>query len=77
MPIRSKLSILMGTHRYNMQDVFEKTGLARTTIANLYHDRTQRIDYDTLDKLCKLFDCSVGDVIEFSNDRAVIVVASE
>ena len=77
MPIRSKLSILMGTHRYNMQDVFEKTGLARTTIANLYHDRTQRIDYDTLDKLCKLFDCSVGDVIEFSKEKAVIAATGE
>jgi len=65
MAIRSKLSILMGTKRYNIQDVYEKTGLARSTIANLYHDRTQRIDYDTLDKLCKLFECSVGDIIEF------------
>lgn len=65
MAIRSKLSTLMGTKRYNIQDVYEKTGLARSTIANLYHDKTQRIDYDTLDKLCTLFECSVGDIIEF------------
>ncbi|MEA4821712.1 MAG: helix-turn-helix transcriptional regulator [Erysipelotrichales bacterium] len=65
MVIRSRLSILMGTKRYNIQDIYEKTGLARSTIANLYHDKTQRIDYDTLDKLCKLFKCSVGDIIEY------------
>ena len=65
MAIRSKLSILMGTKRYNIQDVYEKTGLARSTIANLYHDKTQRIDYDTMDKLCKLFECNVGDLIEY------------
>ena len=65
MAIRSKLSILMGTKRYNIQDVYEKTGLARSTIANLYHDKTQRIDYDTMDKLCKLFVCNVGDLIEY------------
>jgi len=71
MAIRSKLSTLMGTKRYNIQDVYEKTGLARSTIANLYHDKTQRIDYDTLDKLCKLFECSVGDIIDYydSNDE--------
>ncbi|MHA0855672.1 helix-turn-helix domain-containing protein [Paenibacillus sp. CMAA1364] len=63
--IRSKLSILMGTQRYSIQDVYEKTGLARSTIANLYHDKTQRIDYETIDKLCKLFECNVGDVIAF------------
>ena len=55
----------MGTKRYNIQDVYEKTGLARSTIANLYHDKTQRIDYDTMDKLCKLFECNVGDLIEY------------
>lgn len=65
MAISSKLSILMGTKRYNIQDVYEKTGLARSTIANLYHDKTQRIDYDTMDKLCKLFECNVGDLIEY------------
>lgn len=65
MAIRSKLSILMGVKRYNIQDVYEKTGLARSTIASLYHDKTQRIDYDTLDKLCKLFECSIGDIIEY------------
>jgi putative transcriptional regulator len=65
MAIRSRLSILMGTKRYNIQDIYEKTGLARSTIANLYHDKTQRIDYDTLEKLCKLFQCSVGDILEY------------
>ncbi|HQA57146.1 MAG TPA: helix-turn-helix transcriptional regulator [Acetivibrio sp.] len=65
MAIRSRLSILMGTKRYNIQDIYEKTGLARSTIANLYHDKTQRIDYDTLEKLCKLFECSVGDILEY------------
>ncbi len=67
MAIKSKLSILMGMKRYKIQDVYEKTGLARSTIANLYHDKTQRIDYDTLDKLCVLFECNVEDIIEFYN----------
>lgn len=69
MAVRSRLSILMGTKRYNIQDIYEKTGLARSTIASLYHDKTQRIDYDTLDKLCKLFECSVGDIIEYYEDE--------
>lgn len=64
MAIRCNLSTLMGKHRYKMQDVFEKTGLARSTISNLYHDNIQRIDFQTLNKLCELFNCSVGDLIE-------------
>lgn len=64
MAIRSRLSVLMGEKRYNIQDVYEKTGLSRGTISNLYHDKMQRVDYETLNKLCELFQCSVGDIIE-------------
>ncbi len=70
MAIRCKLSALMGEKRYNIQDVFEKTGLSRGTISNLYHDRMQRIDYETLNKLCELFNCSVGDILEFTSEKS-------
>lgn len=68
MAIRCNLSTLMGKNRYKMQDVFEKTGLARSTISNLYHDNVQRIDFATLNKLCELFNCPVGDLIEYVKD---------
>ncbi len=69
MAICCKLSILMGEKRYNIQDVYKKTGLSRGTISNLYHDKMQRIDYETLSKLCELFDCSVGDILEFTKEK--------
>lgn len=65
MPIICNLSTLMGKHRMNIQDVCDKTGLARNTVAFLYHDKVKRVDYSTLDALCKLFNCSVGDLLEF------------
>lgn len=64
-PIRCNLSTLMGKNRYRIQDVCEKTGLARGTVSNLYHDKMQRIDYDTLEKLCKLFNCQANSILEF------------
>ena len=69
MAIRCRLSILMGEKRYNIQDVYAKTGLSRATISNLYHDKMQRIDYQTLNKLCDLFQCPVGDIIEYYIDE--------
>jgi len=69
MAINSKLSTLMGENRYKIGDVHEKTGLSRTTISNLYHDRMERIDYVTLSKLCELFDCPVGDILVYSKDK--------
>ena len=68
MSIQCKLSVLMGEKRYKIKDVHEKTGLARTTISNLYHDKMERVDYETLSRLCKLFECGVGDILEYKKD---------
>ncbi|MPN38247.1 hypothetical protein SDC9_185771 [bioreactor metagenome] len=68
MPIKCRLSILMGENKYNMQDVHLKTGLSRATVSNLYHDKMERIDYSTLSKLCELFKCNVGELLEYYNE---------
>ena len=59
MQLQCNLSAIMGKHRYNIQDVHEQTGLARRTISTLYNDKATRIDFSTVVKLCKLFDCGV------------------
>ncbi len=64
MSIQSRLSVLMGERRYNIQAVIDKTGLDRTTVSNLYHDKVKRIDFKTLDKLCELFDCKPNDILK-------------
>lgn len=60
------LSTLMGKMRFSIQDVHEQTGLSRNTISNLYNDKASRVDYETVLKLCKLFDCSIGDLFEIT-----------
>lgn len=57
-----RLSTLMGKERYSIQDVHVKTGLARSTVTQLYHDKAKRIDYDTVEKLCALFNCEISDL---------------
>lgn len=69
MAIKSRLSVLMGERRYNIQAVIDKTGLDRTTISNLYHDKVKRIDFKTLDKLCDLFDCGPSDVLTHIKEK--------
>lgn len=73
MAVRCKLSTLMGEKRYNIQDVYEKTGLSRGTVSNLYHDKMERIDCETISKLCKLFKCSVGDLLEYIEEKESIL----
>lgn len=59
-----QLSTLMGQARYSIQDVHIKTGLARSTVTQLYHDKATRIDFETIEKLCSLFNCEISTLLK-------------
>ncbi len=58
----------MGEHKMKISDVARETGLHRNTITLLYNETANRIDMETMDRLCKLFGCGVGDLFEFIPD---------
>ncbi len=39
------------------------TGISINTLRNLNHNRTSRISFDTLEKICNVLDCGVGDIL--------------
>lgn len=61
--IHCNLSTLMGKNRLLIKDVHEHTGLSRKTISNLYNDRATRVDFETIEKLCALFECEIGELL--------------
>ncbi len=63
--IRCHLSRLMGEHKMNIADVARETELHRNTITLLYKETATRVDLEAVDRLCRLFDCQVGDLFEF------------
>jgi len=62
--IRCHLARLMGEKKLNIADVARETGLHRNTITLLYKETAQKIDLEAIDKLCDLFECEVGDLLE-------------
>lgn len=62
--IRCHLARLMGERKLKIVDVARETGLNRNTVTLLYKETAQRIDMDAIDKLCELFGCEVGDLLE-------------
>ena len=71
MAVHCNLSTLMGRKRYSIQDVHILTGLSRSTVSSLYNDKATRIDFDTLEKLCRLFECSAGELFEVCMNNKV------
>ena len=62
--IRCHLARLMGEHKLRIADVARETGLSRNTITLLYKETAQKVDLQVIDKLCLLFDCEVGELLE-------------
>ncbi len=62
--IRCRLSILMGQKRLRIADVARLTGLNRSTVTALYHDRATRIELPAIDRLCALFECQLDELLE-------------
>ena len=63
--IRCHLSRLMGEHKMNIADVARETDLHRNTITLLYKETATRVELEAIDRLCKLFNCQVGDLLEY------------
>lgn len=66
--IRCHLSRLMGEHKMKIADVARETGLHRNTITLLYNETANRVDLETVERLCSLFKCPVGELFEHIPD---------
>lgn len=66
--VRCHLSRLMGEHKMKVIDVARETNLHRNSITLLYKETATRVELETIDKLCKLFKCNVGDLFEFIDE---------
>lgn len=62
--IRCNLSRFMGEQKINISDLARKTGLNRNTISLLYHEKASRVELEVIEKLCVVFNCGVGELLE-------------
>ena len=62
--IECHLARYMGEKKMSVSDVARETGLHRNTVTLLYKETAKQVDLDTIDKLCELFNCEVGELFE-------------
>ena len=67
--VRCHLARLMGERKMKIVAVARETGLNRNTVTLLYKETAQRIELDALEKLCILFECEVGDLLELQASK--------
>lgn len=61
---------MMGKRKLNITDLARETKINRGTITRLYHETASRVDIEVIDILCQYFECSVGELFEFIDDKS-------
>lgn len=69
MIVKNNLRILMAKEKMTIRDVHKATGLSEITVSKLYHERSTTIAFETIMKLCNLFDCAVGDLLFLEEEK--------
>ncbi|EKO3966794.1 MULTISPECIES: helix-turn-helix domain-containing protein [Vibrio] len=67
--IKCNLARMMGERKLKISDVIRETGLSRNTVTLLYKETAQKVDLEAIDRLCVLFNCQVGELLEQSPEN--------
>jgi putative transcriptional regulator len=70
--IVNRLSRILGERRMSVAELQRQTGLSYVTLHNLYSDKSTRIDFETLNKICRALDVRPGDILEYAPDRGQV-----
>ncbi|MDR1167302.1 MAG: helix-turn-helix transcriptional regulator [Heliobacteriaceae bacterium] len=65
--IKIKLRELMWDKDVSAVDIQRATGIHANTVSGIIRGKRKNIELDTIDKLCKFFDCTLTDLLEFRN----------
>ncbi len=63
-----KLDELIWKHRTTAEDVYQKTGIGKSTLSTIRNGKNLNISLKTLDRLCKYFNCKISDILEYVED---------
>src|SRR2546422_10560605 len=64
MAIRVRLQELLQKRRMAQTELQARSGLGYSTINALYHGKTERVEFATLEALCDVLEWGVGEILE-------------
>lgn len=61
--IKILLSTRLGERRWTQADLARMTGIRPTTINEMYHEISERVNLEHLDLICEALDCDLDEII--------------
>lgn len=70
--IKNRLKILLAERDLNYSKISRMTGISVNALSKMGKNRgtgAKQITYNVLEKLCKVLNCSVGDLLQYIPDK--------
>jgi putative transcriptional regulator len=67
--VRNNILVQLAKRRLNQTDLHKQTGIRLATINAMVNDKAAYIPLFNAEKLCKFFNCGIGDLWEYIPDK--------
>lgn len=65
-----RLDRVMADRKMSLNELSEKVGISNVNLSNMKTGKIKAIRFSTLDVICRVLDCTPGDILEYKNDDA-------
>lgn len=62
------LDVMLAKRKMSVTELSEKVGITMANISILKNGKAKAIRFETLNKICEVLDCEVGDIIEYKKE---------
>lgn len=59
----------MGERLLKVSDIYEATGVSRSTLTEIYYQRATNVQLETLQKICDFLQIPLSELIEYVPER--------
>jgi len=63
--ITNRLSEIAGRKRMRISEISRLSGIPYSVVQRLYNDKVRSIDFENLDKLCIILECTPSELLQF------------
>ncbi|MDD7429050.1 MAG: helix-turn-helix transcriptional regulator [Oscillospiraceae bacterium] len=63
-----RLDRVMADRKMSLNELSEKVGISNVNLSNMKTGKIKAIRFSTLDAICRVLDCTPGDILEYKSD---------
>lgn len=68
MAIRVNLDVMLAKRKMSVTELSDKVGITMANMSILKNEKAKAIRFSTLEKICEILDCQVGDILIYEKD---------